>query len=180
ELISDSDISLPEFKRVNSDGMSFDECCERAERNWYRGARITLRHVQSNFWSWNRSTFQAAFTCILAYLISTPRTAESISCGQNAERRWNEVRWIRPLWSRLVKDAAPLQHDQEEYARKKFEQFEAALLILDSQRGHDSRVESAAKLVHYAPTVGVLDAVVIPGEIPRSPERSETAFLKQY
>ena len=180
ELTSDSDISLPEFKRVNSDGMSFDECCERAERNWYRGARITLRHVQSDFWDWNRSTFQAAFTCILAYLISTPRRAKSISSGANAERRWNEVRWIRPLWSRLVKAAAPLQHDQEEYTRKKLEQFEAALLILDSQRGHDSGVKSAAKFAHYAPTVGVLDAVVIPGEIPRSPERSEMTFLKQY
>lgn len=180
ELISDSDISLPEFKRVNSDGMSFDECCERAERNWYRGARITLRHVQSNFWSWNRSTFQAAFTCILAYLISTPRRAEAIDSGANAQRRFNEVKWIRPLWSRLVKAAAPLQHDQEEYTRKKFEQLEAALLILDSQRGYDSGMEASAKLVHYAPAVGVLEAVVIPGEIPRSPERSEMAFLKQY
>lgn len=180
ELISDSDISLPEFKRLNSDGMSFDECCERAERTWYRGARITLRHVQSNFWGWNRSTFLAAFTCILAFLISTPRRAEAIVSGPNAEKRLNEVKWIRPLWSRLVKAAAPLQHDQEEYTRKKFEQLEAALLILDSQRGYDSGREASAKLVHYAPTVGVLEAVVIQGEIPRSPERSETAFLKQY
>lgn len=180
ELISDSDISLPEFKRVNSDGMSFDECCERAERNWYRGARITLRHIQSNFWGWNRTTFMAAFTCILAYLISTPRRAEAIDSATNAERRWNEVKWIRPLWSRLVQAAAHLQHDQEEYTRKKFEQFEAALLILDSQRDHDSGVEAAAKLVHYAPAVGVLEAVVIQGEIPRSPERSEMSFLKQF
>src|SRR5690554_7849105 len=111
----------------------------------------------------------AAFTCILAYLISTPRRAEAIGSATNAERRWNEVKWIRPLWSRLVQAAAPLQHDQEEYTRKKFEQFEAALLILDSQRGHDSGVEAAAKLVHYAPAFGVLEAVVIQGEIPRSP-----------
>src|SRR5690606_19035323 len=53
ELISDSDISLPEFKLLSSDGISFDESCERAEQTWYRGARITLRHIQSNFWGWN-------------------------------------------------------------------------------------------------------------------------------
>ncbi len=179
ELISDSDISLPEFKRLNSDGMSFDECCERQNEPGI-GCTLTLRHVQSNFWGWNRSTFLAAFTCILAFLISTPRRAEAIVSGPNAEKRLNEVKWIRPLWSRLVKAAAPLQHDQEEYTRKKFEQLEAALLILDSQRGYDSGREASAKLVHYAPTVGVLEAVVIQGEIPRSPERSETAFLKQY
>src|SRR5690606_18454130 len=32
----------------------------------------------------------------------------------------------------------------------------------------------------YAPAFGVIEAVVIQGEIPRSPERSEMSFLKQY
>lgn len=180
QLKCDTNTSLPEFKQINSDREIFNDFDEQAEQTWYRGARLTFRYIQSKFWGWNQSTFQAAFTCILAFLISTPRRAESAIVASSAEKRMKELLWIKPLWSRLVHASALLEQVPKEYIRKKFEQFEAALLILNNQRGYDAEMATCEKLSHFSPSVGVLEVLVIPGEIPRSSDRSETDFLKQY
>lgn len=180
QLKCDTNTSLPEFKQINSDREIFNDFDEQAEQTWYRGARLTFRYIQSKFWGWNQSTFQAAFTCILAFLISTPRRAESAIVASSAEKRIKELLWIKPLWSRLVHASALLEQFPKEYIRKKFELFEAALLILNNQRGYVKGMATCEKLSHFSPSAGVLEALVIPGEIPRASDRSETDFLRQY
>lgn len=180
QLKCDTSTSIPEFKQINSDREIFNDFDEQAEQTWYRGARLTFRYIQSKFCGWSQSTFQAAFTCILAFLISTPRRAESAIVASSAEKRMKELLWIKPLWSRLVHASALLEQVPKEYIRNKFEQFESALLILNNQRGYDEGMATCEKLSHFSPSVGALEALVIPGEIPRSSDRSETDFLRQY
>lgn len=146
------------------------------ELAWCLGTRTAVRHVQGKFRGWNQEPFQAALACVVNFLVLLPE-------GTAKERRRHAIRrrasldWIRPLWNRLIEAAS--QHEGDTYRNALVEQQLAVFLYLDGMAAS----EDVPLVMHRAAPahqVGRDQVVILRGEIPKSGERGEAEYLRQY
>lgn len=145
---------------------------------WYLGARVAVRHVQRRFTGWGSEDFGCAFACIVNYLtLLSAFHLENLKL-QIAQRR-EALNWLKPLWNRLIQAAPEQARDPEQYHAALVEQQLAVLLRLDDLEQGRAELHAPRPIAMAAPANSD-HIVVIKGEIPKSSERNETDYLKQY
>lgn len=145
---------------------------------WYLGARVAVRHVQRRFTGWRAEDFGCALACIVNYLTLLSAFRPEDLKLQVAQRR-AALDWLKPLWNRLIQAAPEQARDPEQYHAALIEQQLAVLLRLDDLEQGRAELHAPRPTAMAAPANGD-HIVVIKGEIPKSSDRGETDYLKQY
>lgn len=148
---------------------------------WYRGARLGLRQLEHGFDGWNMPEFDEVFTCILCYLTLVPRKQwRPLSEAETEiETRVSALSWIEPLWHELVRLSAPLVPKPDAYRLSRYEQFQAALLIVDAKDLAQDE-QPAKQRTNLASPGHQREVRVITGNIPAASDRSDNEYLKRF
>jgi hypothetical protein len=150
---------------------------------WYKGARVSLRHVQRQFTGWGQEDFCCALACIVNYLTLLPTRAIGASMQPVAQRR-EALAWIKPLWNQLMAVAPTHAEQPEAYRGALVEQQLAVFLRLNDLEQERAMPDAVAGGVSAAVSGMRLtdrtSVVVIRGEIPSASERSDNDYLKRY
>lgn len=154
---------------------------------WLRGIHLSLPHVHNGFKYWQLETLEAALACIVNWLTLMPKPMlrQRVRLQPRAiDERLEAMKWIWPLWERLIEAANHLDHNDDARHQYLVAQIDAVRLFLTEAEAGTSNnpFEHRQRASSQSPTVPITgeSMVVIPGVITPSAEKSESVYLAQY
>ncbi|SHI52180.1 hypothetical protein, partial [Pollutimonas bauzanensis] len=154
---------------------------------WLRGIHLSLPHVQNGFKYWQLETLEAALACIVNWLTLMPKPVlgRRVRLQPRAvDERLEAMKWIWPLWKRLIEAANHRDHNDDARHQYLIAQIDAVRLFLtEAEAGaSDNPFERRQRTSLQSPTAPITgeSVVVIPGSIAPSAEKSESVYLAQY
>lgn len=149
---------------------------------WLRGIKAALEQSESAFTDWRKEEFDAAIECALNWLTLphaylTEKWERALHRHRPAAQA--ELRWLVPLWQRLIHAGAERQFYRNEEQARLRAQLHAALLFLSEASGHafPLNVEAPTRETTSEQGAGV---VVITGKIAPGIDKAESNVLAQY
>ena len=170
---------LPRLMRVSDDlTRPAPTATHELTEAWFLGARVTTRHLQRRFSGWTREDFHCALACIVNYLTLLPSRRTAVS-GEAVAQRQAALRWLKPVWNRLINVTSDHHLVQNGYRAALIEQQLAVFAWLDElERNPEAVRDTFTPSASLKPSSGEL--VVVKGEIPKSSDRAENDYLKTF